>query len=38
MIAEMVISMLLQRINNADAEDLHLLLPPQINFPVDQAL
>nr|WP_210295977.1 LacI family transcriptional regulator [Rhizobium redzepovicii] len=30
--------MLLQRINNADAEDLHLLLPPQINFPVDQAL
>ncbi|MBB4191382.1 LacI family transcriptional regulator [Rhizobium aethiopicum] len=26
--------MLLQRINNPDAEDLHLLLPPQINFPV----
>ncbi|OWV70320.1 LacI family transcriptional regulator [Rhizobium sp. R339] len=26
--------MLLQRINNPDAEDLHLLLPPQINFPI----
>ncbi|OWO89950.1 LacI family transcriptional regulator [Rhizobium esperanzae] len=25
---------LLQRINNPDAEDLHLLLPPQINFPI----
>ncbi|MBX5230517.1 LacI family DNA-binding transcriptional regulator [Rhizobium sp. NLR9b] len=27
--------MLLQRINNPDAEDLHLLLPPQINFPIE---
>ena len=26
--------MLLQRINNPDAADLHLLLPPQINFPI----
>ncbi|MDC9813879.1 MULTISPECIES: LacI family transcriptional regulator [Rhizobium] len=26
--------MLLQRINNVDLEDLHLLLPPQINFPI----
>ncbi|ABC92465.1 putative transcriptional regulator protein, LacI family [Rhizobium etli CFN 42] len=26
--------MLLQRINNPDAQDLHLLLPPQINFPI----
>lgn len=26
--------MLLQRINNPEAEDLHLLLPPQINFPI----
>ncbi|MBX5161884.1 MULTISPECIES: LacI family transcriptional regulator [unclassified Rhizobium] len=26
--------MLLQRINNSDAQDLHLLLPPQINFPI----
>ncbi|MBB4238864.1 substrate-binding domain-containing protein [Rhizobium esperanzae] len=26
--------MLLQRINNPDAEGLHLLLPPQINFPI----
>ncbi|MGO6907990.1 substrate-binding domain-containing protein, partial [Rhizobium ruizarguesonis] len=26
--------MLLQRISNPDAEDLHLLLPPQINFPI----
>lgn len=25
--------MLMQRINNPDAADLHLLLPPQINFP-----
>ncbi|ARO25792.1 LacI family transcriptional regulator [Rhizobium sp. S9] len=25
---------LLQRINNPDAEDLHLLLSPQINFPI----
>lgn len=28
--------MLLQRINNPEAENLHLLLPPQINFPVGQ--
>ncbi|MFS2180177.1 LacI family transcriptional regulator [Rhizobium pisi] len=26
--------MLLQRINNPDVADLHLLLPPQINFPI----
>jgi LacI family transcriptional regulator len=26
--------MLLQRINNPDAQDLQLLLPPQINFPI----
>ncbi|MBX4977864.1 LacI family transcriptional regulator [Rhizobium lentis] len=26
--------MLLRRINNVDAENLHLLLPPQINFPI----
>lgn len=26
---------LLQRINNPDAEDLQLPLPPQINFPID---
>jgi LacI family transcriptional regulator len=26
--------MLIQRINNPDVEDLHLLLPPQINFPI----
>jgi hypothetical protein len=24
-----------QRINNPDAEDLQLPLPPQINFPID---